>query len=271
MTTSLTPDDERARKREAIGLTSRRPTARRTIYRPPDREGHNLLWLAVLFLVALALGTGWMVFNSLQRDFNWFVDGNEPPQPVLEDDFNSPYLALAEVQTEGLWHAGFVDGYYRITVEQPGHLTWSTLGLLNAGAYRVETAMRLEPSPDNAAPTWGYGGLLVRYSNDSNFYLFAVDGGGAYQIQLQKGGIWQVLQPWTAASALQNPGEPIHLGVSDDGSLIRFWGNGELLFTLEEPRLPSGDIGLAGGTRSQGQASALFDWVKIYEIPLATH
>jgi hypothetical protein len=63
---------------------------------------------------------------------------------------------------------------------------------------------------------------------------------------------------------------PFQLAVEDDGSRIRFWGNDELLFTVNDPRLPSGDVGLAGGTRSQGQVSVLFDWVKIYEVPLST-
>ena len=57
--------------------------------------------------------------------------------------------------------------------------------------------------------------------------------------------------------------------MEDDGRQLRFLVRGEELFTVAELRLPPGDVGLAGGARSQGGAVIEFDWVRLDSIPLA--
>lgn len=271
MTTTLSPEEERARKRQAIGLTPRRPTARQAIQLPPEEsDGQGRVWLAALFLIVLLIATGWMIYDTVGLGESGSV-GDEALQLLLRDDFNTPQLALADAHIDGLWDTRFADGAYQIVVEQPGTLTWATLGLLDATPYRVETEMTLiDAGPESElSSVWGYGGLLARYGNSHNFYLFAIDGQGAYQVQRQKEEVWQILQPWTESAQIKQGGDPNLLAVEDDGRQIHFYANGSLLFTIADPRLPGGDVGLAAGTRSRGTVVAHFDWVKIYGIPLA--
>lgn len=269
----LSSEEERARKRRSIGLSARRPTARETVQRPPDQSaGDGRMWLAVLLLCAMILATGWMVYDSVRAVPEAVAVHEQAPDPLLQDDFNAPQLALASTRLDGVWETGFVDGGYQIRIEQPGQLTWSTLGLLDLNTYRVETELILGSSEaEGGAQTasWGYGGLLARYGNKDNFYLFVVDGRGAYQVQLQKEEVWRVLQPWIPSAVLNPIGETNRLAIEDDGSQLRFFANGALLFTVDAPKLPSGDAGLVGGTRSQGTLSARFDWTKVYAVPLA--
>jgi hypothetical protein len=221
-------------------------------------------------LAAMVFAIAWMVYDTVYSA-QFDAESAEGLHLLLRDDFNTPQLALADAHVDGVWDTRFADGHYQILIEQPGNLTWSTLGLLNASTYRVETSMALMDSArqDEPSTQWGYGGLLVRYGNPQNFYLFAVDGQGSYQVQRQKAEVWQLLHPWTQSNLLKQGGNANRLAVEDDGSQIRFYANGTLLFTISEPRLPGGDVGLMAGTRSQGRAAAYFDWVKIYDMPFA--
>jgi hypothetical protein len=266
---SLSAEDERARKRQAIGLSARRPTAREAVYLPPEtaEEGEGRMWLAVLLLVIMFLGTGWMVYEAVNPGATTRSMAQPEMALLIHDDFTAPQLTLAQAQEEGAWQLGFHDGAYQVQVEQPGHLSWTTLGLLDLSTYRLETHIVIQ-GIDADASTWGYGGLLVRYANESNFYLFTTNGRGAYQIQLQKDESWRILRPWTPANALHSGQEGNILAVEDDGAELRFYANGELLYTVADPRLPGGDVGLAGGTHSQGSLLARFEWIKLYALPV---
>ena len=109
----------------------------------------------------------------------------------------------------------------------------------------------------------------MRYQNDQNFYLFVVDGRGKYQVQAQEQGNWRTLQPWSDNPLLATVGGENLLGVEDDGQSLRFFIGPELLYSTDDLRLPVGDVGLLAGSRSQGTARALYDWVRIEAIPLA--
>lgn len=277
MTTSLSPEEERARKREAIGLNSRRPTARSEIQLPPEESAKgNPGWLMVFLLLALGAATVWMLYDAVSP-----ARGAGLPESmqrlILDDDFIRPQLDLGTGRVDGQWASSFANGAYRIQVEQPGNLTWSTLGLINVSTFRLETALTIangaipaSASADTDASPLGYGAILARYANDRNFYLFSIDAHGAYQVQLQRHEIWQILQPWTPSPIIQRDGQINYLAVEDDGTHLRFFANGELLYTVTEPRLPGGDIALGGGTRSRGTVVAQFDWVKVFALPVAT-
>jgi len=263
-----TPLDERARKRQAIGLSPARPTAKAVVAQPPvEKESGRRPWLAVLLLLLLLGAAAWLLLRSLPTDGN--VNGAASPAPVLlRDDFVQPVLGLAPaVVTEG-WSMGYVGDLYQIRIDQPGVLAWTTLGQIDLGAYRFESSLMLTGSSgDNSA--WGYAGLIARYQNDQNFYLFVVDGRGKYQVQAQEQGKWRTLQPWTDSPLLQTVGGENRLAIEDDGHHLRFYAGAELLYATDDLRLPVGDVGLLAGSRSQGTARALYDWLRMEEIPLA--
>lgn len=270
---------EQARKRQKIGLSAERPTAKRVLQMPPEESrGQGQLWLAVGVLVGILLFTVWLIFAAVNdRPLLPFVGASQltpvPASPsgptlVLRDDFSPPRIDLSTEAAEGLWRMGHEEGAYLIQVDAPGNLAWSTLGMVDLGRYRLELALTLSQTGAGAEndATLGYGGLLARYNNPQNFYLFSVDGQGRYQVQLQRQEVWQTVQPWQAHPRLRPAGGQNVLTLEDDGAVIRFYANGELLHTVETPLLPGGDAALAGGTRSQGSLLARFDWLAIYGI-----
>ncbi|MCL4832201.1 MAG: hypothetical protein KJZ86_07155 [Caldilineaceae bacterium] len=261
--------DERARKRQAIGLSAARPTARAEVYHPPVQGGvSNLPWLAVLLLLALLAVTLWLLLRVTSPGVTLTATGGTESATLLQDDFAQPVLGLAPEVMTAEWSMGYVGDLYQIRITQPGVLAWTTLGQIDLGAYRYDSSLMLTGSSgDNSA--WGYAGLIVRYQNDQNFYLFVVDGRGKYQVQAQEQGSWRTLQPWSDSPALATVGGENLLAVEDDGQSLYFYAGGELLYRTADLRLPVGDVGLLAGSRSQGTARALFDWVRIETIPLA--
>ena len=261
--------DERARKRQAIGLSAGRPTARAEVYHPPVQRGVNgLPWLAVLLLVVLLGVTIWLLLRATLPGVTMTAIGGGESSALVQDDFAQPVLGLAPEVITTDWSMGYVGDLYQIRIAQPGVLAWTTLGQIDLGAYRYDSSLMLTGSSDNNS-AWGYAGLIVRYQNDQNFYLFVVDGRGKYQVQAQEQGKWRTLQPWSDNAQLATVGGENLLGVEDDGQALRFFVGPALLYSTDDLRLPVGDVGLLAGSRSQGTAHALYDWVRIQAIPLA--
>lgn len=258
---------DRARRREAIGLSPQRPTAKTVVHSPPEaRRSVPLVLVILVVFAAIAAATVLLRPSLLGLGLPGERAGSdmEVGRLIERDDFAEPQFAL-QVGGSDSWDKGYVGDLYRIRITRPGGRVWSTLGQPDLGAYRVETDLRLA---SQEAFSWGYGGLIVRYQNDENFYLFAIDNRGQYQIELAEVGAWRTVRPWTESDALSN-GRRNLLSVADDGSELRFYINGVQVDAVPDPRLPAGDIGLVVGARSRGQAQGLFDWVALYEIEVA--
>ncbi|MCB0132430.1 MAG: hypothetical protein KDD78_16325, partial [Caldilineaceae bacterium] len=118
----------------------------------------------------------------------------------------------------------------------------------------------------NAATPTGYAGLVGRLNDGRNFYLFAVDGQGRYQVQLQRDGLWSTLRPWTSAAAIQPAGIANHLRLDDDGRTVTFAVNDTILFSTDIVRLPAGSAGVAGGAQAQ-PAQVDFSQFTLYDLP----
>ncbi|MCB0127875.1 MAG: hypothetical protein R2867_02150 [Caldilineaceae bacterium] len=277
--------EESERKRVAIGLAARRPTARPTIHRPPRTLfTAPQRWLLTLLLFALLLSTGLMVvaklsdaptsWSSVLTYWQAFVAGEKWPNRVgayspgpdyqlrTSDDFNTRSGLVACTQQAGEW-ATDVDpalGVYRMQI-WPGHLTWSTIALEEDKPYRVDASFTVV----DMMPT-GYTGFIGRYQDPDNFYLFMVDGFGQYQVQLWQDGDLITLQPWTASPLLNPAGFENLVALEDNGSQLRFGANGGALVTIPAPALPTGSVGFLGGASPRAMAEIHIDWLRVYDL-----
>ncbi len=259
--------EERARQREAIGLARQRPTAKAVVNSPPEPK--STIPLIVPMIVVLAVVAAGLIFWRASGIRQLSMGERTLPAPAEErliarDNFTEPHFSLP-VQENEAFDQRYVGDLYQISVLRPGERAWATLGQMRLGAYRFEADLRLALQDELA---WGYGGLIVRFQNEGNFYLFAVDGQGEYQVQLVENGAWRTIEAWTPAPALSAGSQNV-LTVVDDGVQLIFFINSTHVSSVPEPRLPVGDVGLLVGARSQGQAQGLFDWVALYENPIA--
>ncbi len=259
--------EERARKRESIGLSPHRPTAKAVVESPPDAKPALPVWLTALLIAALIV-VAWRVWvasplrTSPAAGEKFMPHGEE--RLIARDDFSDPYFSLP-TRADSESELSYVGDLYQVRIKRAGALAWAPLGVPNLGAYRFEADLRLAPQPEYA---WGYGGLIARYQNDDNFYFFAVDNDGKFQIQLRQDGAWRTVRAWTQHKTLTE-GSHRQMSVVDDGAVLQLVVNDTVVDSVRDPQLPGGDVGLAVGARSQSEAKGLFDWVALYEFPLA--
>ncbi|NJN84186.1 MAG: hypothetical protein HC802_19185 [Caldilineaceae bacterium] len=141
----------------------------------------------------------------------------------------------------------------------PNHAGWATFGLDDLDRYRLQTRFIIAPG----TPA-GYGGLIIRFSDEANFYQLLADGEGRYQIQEQIEGEFLTVQPWTVTPSLYLAGNPNTLTVDDDGEEIRLLANETLLYSIPSAQLPSADVGIVGGATGEGAASISFEYVRVW-------
>ena len=274
--------DISARKRMEVGLSARRPTANAAPQRPPDDKSFSaaravlpgLLGVIVLATVFLVAANIWDWFPSWWRAPAIVADPLRTVtaplanpvqvagyQMVLSDDFGHAETVFAEGVQAGKWRIEHqpTSSTYRMEV-WPNRVVWSLLDQTSDDPQRLQASVAVATHTP-----WGYAGLVNRYVDEENFYLFLVDGQGRYMVQLQQDGALATLQPWTKVDFLNVAGSTNTITIDDDGAMQRFYGNNMLLYETPS-KLPAGDTGLVGGSREDGVAEISFDWIQLFDL-----
>jgi len=273
--------DQRARKRVAIGLDPQRPTAQPVPHRPPDQAvGRGWRWWPVLVLMAAIVATLLLiaarVLNSptewqpvranllelFSGQWSGITLDSRGYRLAASDNFDQPSdLLVAQRQADQWWMSPVpTEGVYRLNV-WPNHVAWSTLGVSTPGAFRLESVLAIAPeTPD------GYAGLLARYQDADNFYWFTVDGQGRFQAQLRKAAKTYPLQAWQARGFIHRAGQNNTLTLEDDGTGMHVFINNVVVFTVQNPPLPPGAVGIVAGASERSIAEINVDWIKLYAL-----
>jgi len=274
-----TPEaDNRARKRTAIGLAPVRPTAKDAPLRPPgEAPPVRGAWLATSLVILLLVITLVLVISQFwgqtpnlsvpTTTFNFPAQTTPAPAAtalIVSNDFTDGdeiQLVLPN-QQDGLWslRSDSAEGIYRMEV-QPNQLAWSTIVGKPVDQFRIEAGLTI----GDIAPE-GYAGFISRYQDNKNFYLFAIDGQGRFQIQLLSNGDLQTIQPWTESAALKLAGNPNTLAIEENGAMLRFFANGQLLAEITSPQLSLGDVGIFAAAPSTTIAEVSFDWLRLFAL-----
>ncbi len=295
-----TPMDVRAQKRQAIGLAPHRPTARAEVRRPPGlrREASTPGSCLVAVLGSVIVATGLLVtamlagsptsWEAVRAEWQrwWQVvggpgdatatsavtptvltpmaaAGEEPSMLYLATDFDADPV-LAEQSEPDRFVTGQVTeaGVYRMRI-WPNNLAWSLPLRTCLGPYRLEAEGGLAAeTPD------GFAGVVGRFVDERNFYLFAVDGAGRARALLQKEGEWRVLQEWEPAPGAASAGAANRLRLEDDGLALAFAVNDVEMYRSDGLALPAGAAGLAGGAQA-AQAEVNFERLRLDSLDCA--
>lgn len=166
---------------------------------------------------------------------------------IFEDDFSEP----------SLWDLGHTaSGNISLGLNE------LTIAIATAGAY--EYSLRSEPILSDyyvevtTSPTLCQGedqyGLLLRVSSPGDFYRYALSCDGRIRLDRVLNGAASSPQPWIANTVLP-PGAPFpsRLGAWLSGDEMRFFINDQVQFTVKDPSLVNGNIGVFA--RSQGETA----------------
>jgi hypothetical protein len=150
-----------------------------------------------------------------------------------------------------------------------------TIAISEPGAYL--NSIRQEPTLSDfylevtTNPTLCRGedqyGLLLRTSSPNDFYRYSLSCDGRIRLDRIVGGIASTPQPWTISNAAP-PGAPIssRLGVWAKGKELRFFVNDQYQFTVIDPLIPAGLLGLFTWSAGDTAVTVNFSDLVVHQI-----
>jgi len=176
------------------------------------------------------------------------------PAVLLEEDFSDPNSGWdAGKDADAEW--AYRDGEYRIMVHGTDLAVWSNTRERHdwANLVMIVEARRVEGPLDNQY------GVIARYRDRGNFYVFAISSDGMYAVQMLRDDEWVDLVTWTASDVVRQGEATNLLRVECRGTRMRFFVNDEMLAEVEDDTFSSGDVGLLAGTFAEGGVEVHFD------------
>lgn len=149
-------------------------------------------------------------------------------------------------------------GVLQISTSQPGQIWWT-----NPGQEFDDTIISVRAAqasgPDNNA-----FGIICRYQDENNFYIFLVSGDGYYAIGKYQTGNPQIVyltenEEYIFSEVIQQGSATNELRASCIGNELSLQVNGQQLVSLTDPTFVRGDVGVGVSTLEPGTAVVQFD------------
>lgn len=205
-----------------------------------------------IFLVALTSILGACALIGIGNRGN--DDPSLPADVLFQDFFSDPSSGWDRViEIESI--TDYADGTYRILVNTDHSHAWANPGLNIQDAVIEVDAQKMGGSDDNLL------GIICRYQNDSNFYIFTISSDGFYGIVKLFNGVHTLID-------LENMeySQVINQGLSSNkiqadctGNRLALHVNGEKLLEVNDSTFRSGDVGLIAGTFDMAGTDIRFD------------
>jgi hypothetical protein len=142
------------------------------------------------------------------------------------------------------------------------NIEWTFNGLKFGNAYiTAKTTL-----PDGKCKAFDNYGLVFRYKNNANFYLFGVSCDGAFRLLKRVDGVFETIVDFTKSNAVQPLGQRNILGVRTQGDQLSLYVNDKFLTTVKDGQFADGLIGFYVASRLSPNMTVVFDDVDVYEI-----
>lgn len=162
----------------------------------------------------------------------------------LSDTFDTQSLDWDLGEFEDEWSIGtqsLSDGKY----------IWEALGVQDyiwwtypSGESLTDFAATVEARRMEGPHTSSEYGLVFRYQKEAeSFYVFRVTDNQNFKVSISSGEEWENLIDWTTSPAIR-PRETNQLSVVAEGSLFRFFINGQPVGEISDTRLQEGIVGI---------------------------
>lgn len=160
--------------------------------------------------------------------------------------------------------ATITNGVLQISSSNQGEFWWTNPQIDSTDMIVAVTSRQVAGPDDNAY------GVLCRYQNENNYYVFLISGDGYYAIGKFQTGLNEI--QYLSGQGEYQFSEVIRQGnVENDiqvecvGNELTFVVNGVRLETVIDDSFPSGNIGMGVTTFQEGGAVVQFDNVEVYE------
>lgn len=183
---------------------------------------------------------------------------------MLYEPFTNTETGVIQGGQDDYTRSTIEQGSYALHVFSRGLLTWSLVD----GLYTSKTNLAIEVETTTDQPGIA-SGIIFRYQDDDNFYLFNVATNGLYNLELIEHGTWTPLLEWTPSRAIaqvQQAGLPTTnvLRVELVHNTITLFVNGTRLETTIDDTWNRGKIALAVNTFDQHTTTIYFDNLALF-------
>lgn len=179
--------------------------------------------------------------------------------PDIEDDFSED--GLFETGYDGTTVAYLKSGELRIAVDEENTLAWSSLDQKVADFYMEIDAIHREGSFDNQF------GILARFDEDTNYYLFAASSDGYYTIQLFLDSEWEAIVDWTKTDQIEiGDGSVNTLGLLAERDTYTFLINDTIVDSATDDTLGGTTLALNAAAFSEPPIDIAFDNFRLWYI-----
>jgi len=189
----------------------------------------------------------------------------------LADTFDDPASGWPVLETGAITY-GYADGRYLFTNRAPAE---GATAIFNQTYTFSDTYLEVQAQLLEGQAASAYG-LIFRYQDESNFYVFTVSGMGQASIWALENGSWRELrgEGWTDSAAISIE-EPNLLTVVAEGDHLIGLVNGEHVIDLNDDTYQEGAVGFyvatTTGSVSDPLAEVAFDdFVARHNIPAMT-
>jgi hypothetical protein len=208
-----------------------------------------LWWGSVGFLVTvLVVGLGIVVALAL---------GWRTPTPRRAPDWTAADLSW---QGYGDGSATAVNSTYHIHLSQPDQRAW-VVASQPVVDFDLEVDLRSRASNDDIG-----AGVLYRYQDGDNHYLFAVGSDGYYTIALVQEGELTPLHTWQQWPHIRRGDGTNRLRVQCIAALCRFYINGEFLTEIQDDAFLNGNTGLWAQNFTNDELDAVFEELRLWSL-----
>ena len=160
--------------------------------------------------------------------------------------------------------ATITNGVLEISSSNQGEFWWTNPQIDSTDMIIAATSRQVAGPDDNAY------GVLCRYQNENNYYVFLISGDGYYAIGKFQTGLNEI--QYLSGQGEYQFSEVIRQGnVENDiqvecvGNELTLVVNGVRLETVTDDSFPTGNIGMGVTTFQEGGAVVQFDNVEVYE------
>lgn len=201
---------------------------------------------------------------------NISTNGQDPMEganvtPIIDERFDFPnkyywWVFGPDISTSG--EGKITNETYVLTSKQVENYEWTFDGKKLQNFY-VSAKAEL---PDEQCKSGDHWGLIFRYKDNTNFYMFGVSCDAKYSLLKRTSAGFDTILPPTDSTAINRFGKSNVLGVRAVGDQISLYANDQFLVTVTDNTFTEGLIGMYVRTLLTPKMTVIFDDIKAYVV-----
>lgn len=185
--------------------------------------------------------------------------------PIIDERFDFPnkyywWLFGPEVSSSG--EGKIEDEKYVMISKQTENYEWTFDGKKLTNFYVTAKTI----VPDGQCKIGDHWGLVFRYKDNANFYMFGVSCDGKYSLMKRQDGLFETILTPTDSPAIKKLGQTNVIGVRAVGDQLNFYANDQFLITVADGTFNEGLIGMYVRSLLTPNLTVTFDDIAAYIV-----